>query len=120
MADDSDNDKMRIYEVNKPDGDELLLCYFKPKSNGTYTFHNPEHVKKADDITFDKPFTCKLHDDQPTEWTLTLEPDSTDPIGKKYRGTWSKSNDNDPTLEDGTYQAQAGGTLEEDAASAYA
>jgi hypothetical protein len=120
MADDSDNDKMRIYEVNKPDGDELLLCYFKPKSNGTYTFHNPEHVKKADDITFDKPFTCKLHDDQPTEWTLTLEPDSTDPIGKKYRGTWSKSNDNDPTLEDGTYQAQAGGTLGEDAASAYA
>jgi len=117
---DKDNDKMRIIEVNKPDGDELLLCYFKPKNNGTYTFHNPEHVKKADDITFGKPFTCKLHVDQPTMWTLTLEPDGSDPIGEKYKGTWSKSNDNDPSLEDGTYQAQAGGTFEEDAASACA
>jgi len=115
---DIEKDKISIYEVNKPEAHELVKCYFKPKSNGTYNFHNPEHVKKAEDVTFDKPFTCKLHDDQSTVWTLTLEPDDTDP--EKFRGTWSKSNDNDPSLEDGTYQAQAGGTFEEDAASAYA
>ena len=115
---DMDNDRITIHEVNSPEAHELVKCYFKPKSGGTYNFHNPEHVKKAEDITFDKSFSCKLHDDQSTEWTLTLEPDGTDP--EKFHGTWSKSNDNDPTLEDGTYQAQAGGTFEEDAASAYA
>ena len=117
---DMDNDRITIHEVNSPEAHELVKCYFKPKSGGTYNFHNPEHVKKAEDITFDKSFSCKLHDDQQTVWTLTLHPMDDDPTGEKFGGTWAKSNGNDPSLEDGTYQAQAGGTLEEDAASAYA
>ena len=117
---DNDNQRIGIYAVNKPEGHELVLCYFKRKAGGTYNFHNPEHVKKADDIEFNKAFSCKLHDDQQTIWTLTLSPVDGDPTGEQFQGTWSKSDNSDPSLEDGTYQAQAGGTMEEDAASAYA
>lgn len=118
MADNAQ--RIHIYEVNKADGDDLLFCYFKLQPDDTYNFHDRDHKVKARDITFDVPFKFKLHDDQETEWTLTVSPVSDDPAGEKLGGTWLKSPSSDPSLEDGTYQAQAGGTMGEDAASAYA
>ena len=32
---DIEKDKISIHEVNKPEAEELVRCYFKPKSNGT-------------------------------------------------------------------------------------
>jgi hypothetical protein len=116
------NNKIRIHEVNKPEGDQLIFCYFKLKPDGTYNFHDRDDKVKARDITLDKPFHFRLDEDPETLWTLILTSIVDDPTGVKLSGGWSKSNSKNPSLEDGTYQAQAGGSGEEEpnAASACA
>ena len=112
---DDDNDKkFVIFSVSDPRADDLIGCYYKSKPENSYNFHGRDDKVKARDIKpDDKDFSFRLDDNPDILWTLNLSPDS----GGILTGNWS--DDRDPALEDGTYQAQAGGTAE-DAASACA
>ena len=117
MADISD--KIKIKEVSSPEADPLLQCYFKPKQDGTYNFHDKDDRLKRRDITLGSEFSFVL-DEVPGVWHLVLDNDPADP--NLYVGSWKTGTEHDPSLADGTYQAEAGGAGEEEpnAASACA
>ena len=113
MGDDNDK-KSVIYSVSDPRAHDLIGCYYKAKPKDTYNFHSRDDKVKARDVKpDDKGFSFRLDHNPDILWTLTLKPGS----GQILTGNWTDSRD--PALEDGTYQAQAGGAAE-DAASACA
>lgn len=96
-------------------GEALKGCYFVRHGN-TYTFYDHDGIEKAGDIKVSEDFWFTLDDLPNVNWTLSI----TNPEGPaKLTGKWS--NNADPSLADGSYQAEAGGSGEEgdaDAASA--
>jgi hypothetical protein len=115
--DEANEKKIVIYSVSDIRAHELIGCYFKQKPHDTFNFHARDDKLKARDVKPDnKSFSFRFDDHPDILWTLSLSPDS----GQILRGNWSDSRD--PSLEDGTYQAQAGGGAEEEpnAASACA
>ena len=113
--------KIMIKDVSPSDpGHKLVGCYFMPKtkqnSDTTYNFHDRDNKVKERDLTVGSEFTVELLDSPGTKWTLTINSGTTESVD----GNWWDAK-RDPGMEDGTYQAQAGGAeAEEDAASAYA
>ena len=116
MAESEDDKKIPIKSViGRAEGEKLIGCYFKQKPDGTYNFHAQNEQVKGRQITVGRTFRFELDDAPGVFWTLTLSSDADEILN----GTWNDKADPNPTLEDGTYQAQAGGNAE-DAASACA
>ncbi len=96
-------------------GEALKGCWFIRQGN-IYTFYDHDGVEKAGDIKVGEDFSFVLDEAPGVNWTLSI----TNPEGPdKLTGNWKDSSD--PTLADGSYQAEAGGSGEEgdaDAASA--
>lgn len=89
-------------------GDALINCYFIRHGN-TYTFYDHDGNEKAGDIKVGEDFWFTLNDLPDVNWTLSI----TNPEGPdKLRGKWNDSAN--PTLADGSYQAEAGGSGEEE------
>jgi hypothetical protein len=94
-------------------GELLHHCYFKLKPDGTYTFHDKDDHVKARKVTVGGPgFSFRLDENPAIEWHLTLNSDASEQLD----GSWR--NGQDPAMADGEYQAQAGGSEEEEDASA--
>ena len=96
----------------------LVDCYYMPKPDGEFNFHYKDGKVKRRDIQLDQEFSFVLEEAPEKLWHLVLHHDPADP--SVYWGNWRTGVVQGRSLEDGTYQAQAGGTFEEDAASAYA
>lgn len=93
-------------------GDALKGCYFVRHGN-TYTFYDHSGNEKAGEIKIGEDFWFTLDDLPNVNWTLSI----TNPVGPgKLVGKWKDSSD--PTLADGSYQAEAGGSGEEGDANA--
>ncbi len=107
MGDDADK-KIFIKNVTGDDIGQLLVgCYFKLKPNGTYTFHDKNDAVKGRDITVDSDFNFRLDEHLAIEWHLDLNSDADEIL----KGNWRDGKD--PSMADGEYQAQAGGSGEE-------
>jgi hypothetical protein len=106
--------RIPIKTVNgREEGQKLVDCYFTQKPDGFYNFHARDGEVKGRQITVGRTFRFQLHDAPGIFWKLTLGSDTDEVLC----GSWNDKED--PTLEDGTFQAQAGGNVE-DAASACA
>jgi len=93
-------------------GEALKGCYYMGQGNN-YTFYDKDGNEKAGNIKVGKPFSFILDELQHVNWTLSI----TNPTGPdKLLGSWS--NNVDPSLADGSYQAEAGGSGEEGDANA--
>lgn len=104
-----------INDIVGGDSGQLLMgCYFTRHGN-TYNFYDSDGNEKGTDIKVNDPFHFKLDGHPEIDWTLAI----TNPVGPdKLLGSWT---DNvDPTLADGSYQAEAGGTGEEEEGDANA
>jgi hypothetical protein len=103
--------------IGEPSGQQLLHCYFKEHGD-TYNFHDKDHNVKGRDIKLDEQFRFTLDEDPDVTWSLTILKADGSPDRRKLIGSW---NDNkDPSLADGEYQAQAGGSGEEEPTTASA
>ena len=93
-------------------GKALKECYFIRHGN-TYTFFDKDGNEKAGDIKVGEDFSFTLDGMPDVNWTLSI----TNPEGPaKLSGKWKDSTN--PIEADGEYQAQAGGTGEEEDTSA--
>lgn len=99
--------------VGREEGQKLIGCYFTQKPDGAYNFHSQNHIVKGREIRVGRSFRFFLEDAPGVFWTLTLNSDADEVLC----GTWNDKEN--PSLEEGTFQAQAGGNAE-DAASACA
>ncbi|HXQ36957.1 MAG TPA: hypothetical protein VN843_23295 [Anaerolineales bacterium] len=89
-------------------GKALIECYFNRHGN-TYTFYDKDGNEKAADIKVGEDFWFTLDEVPDVNWTLSI----TNPVGPdRLLGKWSDSAN--PTLADGSYQAEAGGSGEEE------
>lgn len=112
MSDIREND-IPIKSVSSSDADPLLKCFFRLKQDGTYTFYEkPDKVKRRD-IELGSEFSVLLDQFPDALWHLTLNRDPEPTVPEKYFGTWRNASDQNPSLAEGTYQAEAGGTGEE-------
>ena len=118
MEDRTEN-RIVIESVTPDSGAQLLKCYFKQHGD-TYTFYDKDEKAKAHNLSVGSEFQFTLDEDPNVNWTLTLTEVDQTPDRKKMRGGWHDSKD--PAMADGTYQAEAGGSGEEEpnASSAYA
>ncbi|HEV8430406.1 MAG TPA: hypothetical protein VGQ41_21055 [Pyrinomonadaceae bacterium] len=90
------------------DGQNLIGCYFKPKPDDTYNFHDKDDKVKARDIHVGSEFTFELDEVPGVTWHLTLGSNADEVL----KGNWWDGRD--PSLADGSYQAEAGGSGEEE------
>jgi hypothetical protein len=89
-------------------GKDLLGCWYIRHGN-TYDFYDKDRTRLKEGIKVDEPFEVVLDGLPDVHWNLAI----TNPVGPdKLAGIWS--NNIDPTLADGSYQAEAGGTGEEE------
>jgi len=94
--------------IGGPSGEALIKCYFLRHGN-TYTFFDKDGTEKASNIKVGEDFSFTLDGLPDVNWTLSI----TNPEGpEKLSGRWNDSID--PAQADGEYQAQAGGTGEEE------
>jgi len=97
-------------------GDDLIDCYFKRKNDGTYDFHDKDgdHTKCSGLTVGSTSPSFQLGDYPGINWTITLAEPCTD---TEVNGNWT-SDDGGPEQaeEGGTFNAQAGGGVEEDLA----
>ena len=94
--------------IGGPQGRHLVDCYYVPKNNGdSYDFFDKEDKPKKENVKIGEEFSFDL--DFQT-YHLTLDPDPDKPNG--YWGPWRT--DSNPAMADGTYQAEAGGSGEEE------
>ena len=100
-------------------GERLLKCYFKEHGD-TYNFHDKDHSVKGRDIKLNEEFCFTLDGDPDVNWCLLINSAEGPPDTRKLTGNWNDGKD--PSAADGEYQAQAGGSGEEEptSASAYA
>jgi hypothetical protein len=109
MGDDKKKDQIVIKSFigDEHEGKHLVDCYFVPKSQDTFDFFDKEHKEKKQDVRLGEPFSfdLDLH-----RYTLTLDPEPDKPGG--YWGPWRTGAD--PAMAEGTYQAEAGGSGEEE------
>jgi len=89
-------------------GQDLVGCYFKLKEDGKFTFHDKDKNPKAHDLGVPSSFSFRLDENPGIDWHLTLTEDT----GKMLTGGWQDGPD--PANADGEYQAQAGGSGEEE------
>lgn len=93
-------------------GKDLIGCYFKLKPGGKYNFHDKDKNVKAHDLEIGSQFSFRLDENPAIDWHLTLAGEE----GQMLTGGWQ--NGPDPALADGEYQAQAGGSGEEEPTNA--
>lgn len=118
--DDLNEKRIVVESVNPDSGGQLLQCYFKQHGN-TYTFHDKDEKVKAGDIKLGEEFFFTLDEDPDVNWTMVITLAEHRPDRRTLFGNWNDSRN--PSLADGEFQAQAGGSGEEEepnAASAYA
>lgn len=118
--DDLKEKKIVVESVTPDSGGQLLKCYFKQHGD-TYTFHDKDDKVKASDIKLGEEFFFTLDEDQDVNWNMVITSAEHRPDRRKLSGNWGDSRD--PSLADGEFQAQAGGSGEEEepnTASAYA
>ena len=113
------SDRIPIDNVTgDPDGHDLMGCYFKPKHDGDFNFHDKDEHIKARDLNVGSSFSFTLDGHPATTWHLTIVTASATEVTGNWKADKGKG---DPSLADGGYQAQAGGGLDaESSASAYA
>lgn len=110
MGDKKDPDPIVIKSyIGGDEGRHLVECYFVPKNDNKYDFFDKEHKEKKRDVKIGEPFSfdLDLH-----HYTLTLDPDPDPARPEGYSGTWSTGTE--PGMAEGTYQAEAGGSGEEE------
>ena len=91
-------------------GDDLIDCYFKLKNNGTYDFHDKDDHTKLTGLTLNTASSAFELDEFPgVSWTITLTSGSETEVS----GNWNSQSD-DNTQDGGTFQAQAGGGVDEE------
>ena len=113
MGDESDKKIVIEAFTGGADGHNLLGCYFKPKNDGKFNFHDKGNHVKGRDLRVGSVFSFTLEEKPGTTWHLSLNSDANEVL----TGNWSDGRDT--TEADGTYQAEAGGSgAEEDASSA--
>jgi hypothetical protein len=106
--------RIPIKTINgRQEGHKLIECFFTQSSGGHYNFHAQDGQIKGREITVGRTFRFQLDDAPGVFWRLILDSDADEILS----GRWNDKED--PAQEDGTYQAQAGGNVE-DAASACA
>jgi hypothetical protein len=107
--DDIKDKQILIHKVfGAESGQALKQCYFIRHGN-TYTFYDKDGNEKAGDVKTGEDFSFTLDEVPDVHWTLSI----TNPVGPdKLIGKWNDSID--PAQADGEYQAQAGGTGEEE------
>ena len=93
-------------------GEDLVECFYMPKPNDKFNFHDKDKNVKKRDITLGKEFSVVLDEAPETVWHLTLSQNPEDPDPNQYEGTWRTGID--PGMAEGTYQAEAGGSGEEE------
>ena len=96
------------------EGEKLVDCYYTPKPENTFNFHDKDDKVKRRDITLGSEFSVVLDEYPDTVWHLTFDPDQDHP--NRFGGTWRTGNE--PGMADGTYQAEASGGGEEEDTSA--
>ena len=108
MADKNDKNIYIHNVIGGESGKALIDCYFVRQGN-RYTFYDSDDTEKASDIKIGEEFSFHLDRVPDVTWTLSI----TNPVGPdKLLGKWNDSSD--PAQVDGEYQAQAGGTGEEE------
>lgn len=121
-----ETEKIKIYSVSggdSKDQDDLKNCYFQQFGNpGDYHFYNPsgEHIHTAPSVLTGGTRTFRfIHGG--FLWTIrNFELNDTIPISTA-RGNWHNDHNAPVTpMEDGTFQAQAGGGAAASASSATA
>jgi len=111
---DTKDKQIVIHEISSggESGQALIDCYYIRHGN-IYTFYDKDGTEKAGDIKVGEDFWFTLDELPHVNWTLSI----TNPEGPdKLAGKWNNSVD--PSLADGSYQAQAGGSGEEGDANA--
>ena len=99
-------------------GADLKGCYFKyNKSKETYDFHDKDGKEKCKDLSVGSGCSFDLDGQPHIQWTISLTPPCSELV---VNGGWSNTVGGDVGEEGGTFQAQAGGTFEEDASAASA
>jgi hypothetical protein len=94
-------------------GDDLKGCYFKLQPNGGFNFHSKDDHVQIRNVCVGSTFSFSLDHLPDLTWTLTIRSAALDRVD----GSWSDGKD---TAGEGTYQAQAGGTVEGEESAAYA
>jgi|SRR5687768_12346820 len=114
MADDNEDKKITIDSyLGDSDGEDLEGCYFKYKSSdATYDFYDKDSKSKCTGLTVGSSCSFTLDEYPGINWTITLTAPCTE---TEVNGSWS--NTDSPTADEGgTFTAQAGGGVEDDAA----
>lgn len=94
------------------DGQDLVGCYYEYKPNGTYKFFDKYGKQLVSNLSVGSVFNFTLDYEPNINWTLTIGLNSDPTI---VIGNWSNPS-NSTRLgryfeQDGSYTAQAGGTL---------
>ena len=94
-------------------GDDLIDCYFKHKNDGTYDFHDKDgdHVKCSGLTVGSTSPSFQLGNYPGINWTITLQDPCSDTV---VNGNWTSDDGSEQTQEGGTFNAQAGGGVDED------
>lgn len=95
-------------------GADLKGCYFKLKGNGTYDFHDKDGKEKCKDLTIGSGCQFTLDEYPNIHWSIALIPPCSELV---VNGEWSNDVRNDTGEEGGTFQGQAGGTVEDASAA---
>jgi hypothetical protein len=99
-------------------GTDLKGCYFKyDKSNGSYDFHDKDGKEKCKDLVVGTGCSFVLDDNPNVTWSIAL----TEPCSEVLvNGNWGNNVSGDTGEEGGTFQGQAGGSMDADASAASA
>lgn len=120
MINDDDKKKPIIIDsfTGGQSGADLKGCYFKYKATSdSYDFHDKDDKEKCKDLKIGSGCSFTLDENPDIIWTIGLTPPCTEII---VNGSWGNTVGGDVGEEGGTFQAQAGGTWEEDASAASA
>lgn len=107
---DTNNDKKIVVDsfTGGTDGGDLIDCYFKVENDGTYDFKDKDDHTKCTGLSVNSGCSFQLGG---LEWTITLTSPCSD---TEVNGSWTAQG---PSIkgeqEGGTFQAQAGGGVED-------
>lgn len=123
----NENQKIKINSAHGgKDKDELKKLFFYPNGTGTYDLYQKDNpIQLVTGVSSGSTFTFSIPPST-IVWTVPDPNNSTHPFhidNDDAGGSWKNNDtsiDNDPEGESGTFSAQAGGTIDGEAAAAKA